>query len=93
MELGQLFDFEIAETKTFQKIKPSIDQKLYNKIKNYVYPQLRKNPFTGINIKKLKGNLSGYYRYRVGNYRLIYAIENKQVLVLISDLKQRKNAY
>jgi len=67
--------------------------KLYAKIKDIVYPQLRSNPFSGINIKKLKGDFDSYYRYRIGNYRLFYLIENKKVLVVIVDLKHRQNAY
>ena len=51
-------DFQIAESKTFQKVRNKMSSKLYAKIKNIVYPQLRSNPFFGINIKKLKGDFS-----------------------------------
>ncbi len=37
--------FSIQESNTFVKIKKKIDPKLYNKIKNFVYPQLKENPF------------------------------------------------
>lgn len=37
------------------------------KISDYVYPQLRDDPFFGTNIKKLKEELEGLYRYRAGN--------------------------
>ena len=93
MGIIPLSDFIIAESKTFEKIKKKIDVKLYNKIKNIVYPQLKSNPYFGTNIKKLKGDFDGYYRYRVGSYRLFYLIENKKIVVVIVDLKQRKNAY
>ncbi|MEA2049266.1 MAG: type II toxin-antitoxin system RelE/ParE family toxin [Campylobacterota bacterium] len=58
-----------------------------------MYPQLRTNPFYGNNIKKLKGEFDGYYRYRIGNYRLFYLIENEKVLVAIVDFRHRQNAY
>ena len=93
MEIMKLSEFQIAETKTFQKVKKSIDEKLYNKIKNIVYPQLKSNPFFGTNIKKLKGELEGYYRYRIGNYRLFYLIDNDKIIVAIVDLKHRQGAY
>lgn len=93
MEIIQLSNFQIAETKTFEKIKDKIDSKLYSKIKNIVYPQLKSNPFYGNNIKKLKGKFEGYYRYRIGSYRLFYLIKNEKVLVAIIDLKYRQNAY
>jgi len=73
--------YEIAETKTFEKIK------------NFVYPQLRENPFYGNNIKKLKGELSEFYRYRIGNYRLFYFVEDDKRIVAIIDFKHRQNAY
>ncbi len=88
-----MYDFKIAETKSFEKLKANIDKKLYIKIVNNVYPQLRSNPFYGTNIKKLKGELEGYYRYRMGNYRLFYLIENDKVLVIITDFKHRQNSY
>lgn len=93
MEITQLFDFQIAETRTFKKLKNKINSKLYLKIKNIVYPQLRSNPFYGNNIKKLKGEFEVYYRYRIGNYRLFYLIDNEQILIVIVALKHRQNAY
>jgi len=89
----KLSKFQIAETATFEKSKKKIDKKLYEKIKNFVYPQLRENPFYGSNIKKLKDNLEGYYRYRVGNYRLFYLIEDEKLIVVVVDFKHRQQAY
>ncbi len=85
--------FQIAETKTFAKAKKKIDSKLYSKITQIVYPQLRSNPFFGTNIKKLKGNFEGYYRYRIGSYRLFYLIDNEKVIIAIVDLQHRQSAY
>ncbi|MEN8250730.1 MAG: type II toxin-antitoxin system RelE/ParE family toxin [Bacteroidota bacterium] len=44
-------------------------------------------------IRKLKGEFEGYYRYKIGNYRLFYLINNEQVLIVIVELKHRQNAY
>ena len=85
--------FSIAETKTFEKVKTSLDAKLYLKIKTIVYPQLRENPFFGTNIKKLKGEFEGYYRYRLGNYRLFYIVEQEKVMVFVVDIRHRQGAY
>ena len=86
-------DFLISEGKTFEKIKQSIDKKLYIKITNIVYPQLRQNPYYGTNIKKLKGEFEGYYRYRIGDYRLFYLIDDGKIIVVVVDLRHRQNAY
>lgn len=86
--------FEIAETETFQRsIAKKEFSKIYNKIITYVYPQLRINPFFGKNIKKLKGELKDIYRYRIGNYRLFYFVDEKKILIFIMDVAKRKDAY
>ena len=88
-----MYDFQIAETKNFQKLKQQIDKKIYDKITNIVYPQLKSNPYFGTNIKRLKGKFEGYYRYRIGNYRLFYLIEDEKVLVIVTDFRHRQSAY
>ena len=86
--------FEIAETETFQRsISKREISKIYNKIKTYVYPQLRINPFFGKNIKKLKGEFKDVYRYRIGEYRLFYQVAEKQIWIFIMDIVKRKDAY
>ena len=86
--------FKIAETDTFlSKLSNPKYSKIYKKISDYVYPLLRENPFFGTNIKKLKGEFEDLYRYRVGNYRIFYKIENDKILVIILDIDDRKDAY
>ncbi|MBN1472447.1 MAG: type II toxin-antitoxin system mRNA interferase toxin, RelE/StbE family [Syntrophaceae bacterium] len=86
--------FKIAETETFQRsISKKEINRIYNKIKTYVYPQLRINPFFGKNIKELKGEFKDIYRYRIGEYRLFYQIDEKQIFIFIMDIVKRKEAY
>ena len=82
--------YRIAETETFEK---KIKSTKYKKIKEYVYPILRKNPYFGSNIKKLKGNYKDLYRFRIGDYRLFYKISEDTVIVFIADIETRKDAY
>ena len=87
-------NFKIAETDSFvKKINKSEYKRLYKKIENYVYPMLKRNPYFGPNIKRLKGNLSEFYRYRIGDYRLFYKIEDKKIMIYVVDIKHRKDAY
>lgn len=86
--------YKIAETETFEKKIKSLKYKnLYSKIKDYVYPILRANPYFGPNIKKLKGEYKDIYRYRIGDYRLFYKIAEETVIVFIINIESRKNAY
>ena len=88
-----MLNFKIAQTKEFEKSIKKLDPKIYNKIKTIVYPQLKKNPFYGPNIKKLKGQYEDVYRYRLGNYRLFYIIDNNKVIVIVTTIVHRQNAY
>ena len=86
--------YRIAETETFEKkIKSTKYKSLYKKIKEYVYPILRKNPYFGSNIKKLKSDYKDLYRFRIGDYRLFYKISEDTVIVFIIDIETRKDAY
>ena len=86
--------YRIAETETFEKkIKSTKYKSLYKKIKEYVYPILRKNPYFSSNIKKLKGNYKDLYRFRIGGYRLFYKISEDTVIVFIIDIETRKDTY
>lgn len=87
-------DYKIAETESFQKkINLSQYRKIYGKLKTYIYPQLKRNPFYGLNIKKSKGELKDFYRYRIGNYRLFYKIDNDKIIIFIIDIIHRKDSY
>lgn len=44
-------------------------------------------------VKKLKGISEDLYRVRVGNYRIVYAIEDKIRLVDIRQIGNRKDIY
>ncbi len=86
--------YQIAETATFQKeIAKSHYKGIYRKIVDYVYPMLRENPFFGPNIKRLKGNYSDFYRFRVGHYGIFYRVEQETITVYIVQIEHRKDAY
>lgn len=43
--------------------------------------------------KSLKGNLSDYWCYRVGDYRLICEIQGNQLIVLVVEIEHRSKIY
>lgn len=43
--------------------------------------------------KGLKANLSGLWRYRVGNYRIICQIVDNELIVLVLAVGHRKTVY
>jgi len=43
--------------------------------------------------KPLKGEFQGYWRYRWGDYRVIYKISEREVLILVLRISNRKDVY
>ena len=52
--------------------------------------QLKFDPHPQMSIK-LKGN--EYYRLRIGNYRVIYEIDEKTIKVIVITIKHRSESY
>lgn len=43
--------------------------------------------------KALKGNLKEYWRYRIGNYRILADIDDVQIRIIIFSIGHRKEIY
>jgi len=52
--------------------------------------ELSAAPQTG---KPLKGDLRGYWSYRVGIYRIIYSIKHHEIIVEVLRIQHRKEVY
>ena len=74
--------FKILIHKRAAKIYKELDDKTAAKINNAI-DALKENPFYGRNIKRLRGQLEDKYRLRVGDYRIIYRIEEEEKVVII----------
>lgn len=59
---------------------------------NACFEDLEHTPFFGANIKVLR-NESKLYRYRVGDYRVIYSIDKPARKVVITLISPRQSAY
>lgn len=94
---GVLSDFKIFETNQFindlDDIEKNLKKKIYDKIQNYTYPQIKTNPFYGKNIKKLINYDPPTWRYRIGNYRLFYEIDQKDKIIYIITIEIRSKTY
>ena len=84
--------YEVLLHPDAQKFYINADKVLAKKIAR-CFQQLEKTPRLHSNIKALKGNYAGYYRYRIGNYRVIYSIDNEQVQVFVVAIAHRSEVY
>jgi mRNA interferase RelE/StbE len=72
----------------FEEASASLQRKL-----DRCFEMLKINPRSHPNIKPLKGELAGYYRYRVGDYRVVYSIDDEQKQVFVLIIKHRGEVY
>lgn len=84
--------YEVVLSVQTQKIYASADQVLAKKIAR-CFEQLEQSPRYHPNIKPLKGDLAGYYRYRIGDHRVIYQVDDETNQVFVSTIVHRREAY
>ena len=89
--------FKIFETNQFPKgLEQDFSgqqERIKTKLINYVYPQLKQNPYFGKNIKKLVNYKPDTWRYRIGSYRFFYEIEDRNKIVFMISTDNHQNAY
>ena len=90
-------DFRIFETAQFlddlARISPARRDKIVAKLRGFVYPRLREQPYFGANIKKLLGFKPETWRYRIGSYRFFYIIDDKEKIVFMVAADTRQGSY
>lgn len=83
-----------AMTNEFMKTVHNIDRKLQGRILEAL-EDLSKDPILlrGDTIKPLKGNLDGLWRYRIGDYRLVYQPDQKNKQIILHTFSSRGGVY
>jgi len=78
-----------SESKAFfESATPQLQKKL-----DRCFDRLKIEPCYHPNIKSLKGDLSGYYRYRLGDYRVVYEVNQSDRVVIIVLIGHRARIY
>ena len=87
-------NFKIFETDTYYESLSKVFNNQQIKIINQkLYPQLRNQPYFGPNIKKLRDYSPETWRYRIGQHRFFYTINEREKIVYMLDVIHRKDAY
>ena len=92
-----LTEYRVFETEQFQRDLRRIARsglgKVAQKLRDFVYPQLREHPHFGPNIKKLRGFEPETWRYRIGAWRFFYEIDRDDGIVFMIAAHHRSEAY
>jgi mRNA interferase RelE/StbE len=54
---------------------------------------LKVSPRQHPRVKALKGPLAGYWRFRVGDYRILYRVDDKAATVWVDKIAHRSKVY
>ncbi len=75
------------------KLMPHREALIENKLQEIIYPQLKKNPFYGPHIKRLKNLSPPTWRFRIGEWRFFYEIDKVTGIVYLTTASHRKDSY
>jgi mRNA interferase RelE/StbE len=84
--------YEVLLHPDAQNVYINADKALAKKIARCLQ-QLEQTPRLHPNIKALKGDYAGYYRYRIGDYRVIYSVDDELVQVFVVAIAHRSEVY
>ena len=73
--------------KDLKNLDRTTAKKIVAKVKNYLIQDPVKLGLL------LKGTLKGLYRYRIGDYRIIYVIDQAEKKIIILNVNHRKKIY
>lgn len=80
------FEFRKKAAKEIGKLPPQIRERILKKLKFY---SLQKNPL--VFAEKLKDQRFGEYRFRIGDYRILFDVKKNVLLIL--KVGNRKEIY
>lgn len=85
--------YTVMQNSLFAKAFRKLDPQAQRKIKTWIDEHLTNTTNPRQYGKALSGNLSSIWRYRIGDYRLICEIKDKELIILALDVGHRKEVY
>jgi mRNA interferase RelE/StbE len=85
--------YKLRYSKNIPKQLKKIDQKAAELIQKWLYKHINNCENPRNFGKALSHNLKDFWRYRIGNYRVIAKIEDEELIVLCIKVGHRRNVY
>ncbi len=80
---------DVRIEKDLKKLDKTAQKKIISYLKEYIANQDNPRLFG----KSLQGNKKGLWRYRVGDYRIICQILDRELIILVIKIGHRKTVY
>ena len=85
--------YSVKYKKVAEKKLEKMDAPVRNRIKTWIEKNLEGCENPRAKGKALEGEWEGYWRYRVGNYRLVAEIQDDKIIILIINVDKRNDIY
>ena len=83
--------WSINFSKQAQKQIKYLDKSIQSRIKNTIIAKLSSN--ADIHLEPLVGDMSGLYKFRVGDHRLLCIKEDTKLIITVIKLAHRREVY
>ncbi len=84
--------FEVVLSPEARAFYAAADRPLARKLAR-CFAQLEREPYRHGNIKRLTGEFAGRLRYRVGDWRVLYRIDDASKRVIVLVIAHRRDVY
>lgn len=85
--------YQVEYADTFEKAFKKLDRAMQQRIIYWINEHLHDVDFPRAPGKYLTGNLSGYVRFRVGDYRIISEVDNDRFVITNITVGHRSKVY
>ena len=85
--------YEIVTTEKFDKSFKKLDRQIQRMMKAWIEKNLVQAEDPRHNGKGLAANRSGQWRYRIGDYRILAEIQDRKLVLILIDVKHRREVY
>lgn len=86
-------EFEIRLSNEAKRDLKKLHPLIQHKIITFLQEQIKRLDNPRMIGKNLRGKLKNYWRYRVGDYRIICEIRDNEILIVVINIGHRKDVY
>jgi len=85
--------WKIEFAASVEKELAKLDKPVIRRILNFLYERLAKVENPRSLGQALKGPLGDYWKYRVGDYRVVCDIRDREIMILVIRVRHRSKVY
>ena len=86
-------NYKLITTSDFDKQVKKLDKQVQKLIHKWINKHLTECTNPRVYGKALKADLKGYWRYRIGEYRLIVEIKDGELVIVAINIAHRREVY